>query len=119
MYSVEMTGIVKRYGDLAAVDHVDFCVSQGEVHCLLGENGAGKTTLMKILYGMTKPDEGQVKIDGTEVSIRTPQDAIRLGIGMVHQHFQQAPVMTVAENIVVGQENQPFFHFSSLQIKSQ
>ena len=112
MYSVEMTGIVKRYGDLAAVDHVDFCVSQGEVHCLLGENGAGKTTLMKILYGMTKPDEGQVKIDGTEVSIRTPQDAIRLGIGMVHQHFQQAPVMTVAENIVVGQENQPFFHFS-------
>lgn len=112
MYSVEMTGIVKRYKELVAVDHVDFGVKQGEVHCLLGENGAGKTTLMKILYGMTKPDEGQIRIDGSEAVIRTPQDAIRFGIGMVHQHFQQAPVMTVAENIVVGQENQPFFHFS-------
>lgn len=112
MYSVEMKGIVKKYGELTAVNQVDFHVRRGEVHCLLGENGAGKTTLMKILYGMTAPDAGQICIDGEEVRIKTPLDAIRLGIGMVHQHFQLAPVLTVAENIIAGQEKQPFYYYS-------
>jgi general nucleoside transport system ATP-binding protein len=87
-----------------ANDRVDFELRRGEVHALLGENGAGKSTLMSILYGLYSPDEGEVEIDGESVEIHSPSDAIARGIGMVHQHFMLVPVMTVAENIVLGAE---------------
>ncbi|MEA4875464.1 ABC transporter ATP-binding protein [Anaerorhabdus sp.] len=104
MNSVEMIDIVKQYPHVKAVDHVSFSLSQGEIHSLLGENGAGKSTLMKILYGMTAMDEGSIRIDGKEVKIKSPKDAIDLGIGMVHQHFMLSPVMSVMENIIVNNE---------------
>jgi general nucleoside transport system ATP-binding protein len=87
-----------------ANDRVDFDLRRGEVHALLGENGAGKSTLMSILYGLYSPDEGEIEIDGEGVEIDSPSDAIERGIGMVHQHFMLVPVMTVAENIVLGAE---------------
>lgn len=104
MDAVVMKQIVKQYPLVTAVDHADFCVEKGEIHSLLGENGAGKSTLMKILYGMTRPDEGEIWINGTKQAVKDPYHAIQLGIGMVHQHFMLAQVMTVTENIVVGSE---------------
>lgn len=104
MNSVEMIDIVKQYPLVRAVDHVSFSLGQGEIHSLLGENGAGKSTLMKILYGMTVPDEGEIRVNGEPVKIKSPKDAIRLGIGMVHQHFMLSPVMSVTENIIVNHE---------------
>lgn len=104
MYAVEMKGILKQYPSVKAVDGANFILEKGEIHSLLGENGAGKSTLMKILYGMTQPDEGIIKIQGQEVKITNPKQAIELGIGMVHQHFMLVPVMTVIENIIVGSE---------------
>lgn len=105
MYAVEMRGITKEYPLVRALDQVDFFLREGEILSLLGENGAGKSTLMKVLYGMCRPDAGEIRIKGEKADIRTPKQAIDLGIGMVHQHFMLIPVMTVAENIVVGQEN--------------
>ncbi len=102
--ALEMRGVTKRFPGVLANDNVDFALDKGEIHCLLGENGAGKSTLMNILYGLYYPDEGQVFLDGKEVQIAGPTDAIRLGIGMVHQHFMLIPVMTVAENIILGTE---------------
>ena len=99
---MEMIGIVKRFPGVLANDHVDFSVHSGEVHALLGENGAGKSTLMRILYGLYRPDEGQILIDGLPVNIESPHDAIRLGIGMIHQHFMLVPTLTVAENVALG-----------------
>jgi simple sugar transport system ATP-binding protein len=98
-----MKGIVKRFGDLTALDHVDFSLEQGEIHALLGENGAGKTTLMRILYGLYSEDEGQVSINEKPVLIHSPKDAIKLGVGMVTQHFTLVPTLTVAENLVLGE----------------
>lgn len=100
--ALEMRGIVKRFGELVANDGVDFSVSPGEVHALLGENGAGKTTLMRILYGLTVPDAGQIRLGGEAVDIRSPRQAIAAGIGMVTQHFSLVGPMTVAENLVLG-----------------
>jgi simple sugar transport system ATP-binding protein len=100
--SIEMRGITKRFPGVLASDHVDFDVKSGEVHALLGENGAGKSTLMKILYGMYHPDEGQILLNGKPVSIASPNDAINLGIGMIHQHFMLVPTLTVAENVALG-----------------
>jgi simple sugar transport system ATP-binding protein len=102
--ALTLKGITKKFGSVVANDRVDFDVVRGEVHALLGENGAGKSTLMSVLYGLYKPDEGEVLVDGNPVEIESPSDAIALGIGMVHQHFMLVPVMTVAENIVLGQE---------------
>src|SRR5215212_11465659 len=85
--SLELRGISKRFPGVLANDHVDFDVRSGEVHALLGENGAGKSTLMKILYGMYRPDVGEILINGKAATIASPNDAINLGIGMIHQHF--------------------------------
>ncbi|HVW19154.1 MAG TPA: ATP-binding cassette domain-containing protein, partial [Solirubrobacteraceae bacterium] len=102
--ALELRGITKRFGAVVANDGVDFALARGEVHALLGENGAGKSTLMSILYGLYTPTEGEILVDGEPVQIGSPAKAIELGIGMVHQHFMLVPVMTVAENIVLGQE---------------
>ncbi len=99
---VRMEGIVKRFPGVVANDHVDFDLLPGEIHALLGENGAGKTTLMNILYGLYQPDEGEVYVKGRKVKIRNPRDALRLGIGMVHQHFLLVERHTVAENLALG-----------------
>jgi general nucleoside transport system ATP-binding protein len=101
---LELKGITKRFPGVVANDSVDFDLRRGEVHALLGENGAGKSTLMNVLYGLYQPDEGEIRVNGKPVSIRSPKDAIDLGIGMVHQHFMLIPVMTVAENIVLATE---------------
>jgi general nucleoside transport system ATP-binding protein len=102
--ALELRGITKRFGRIVANDGVDFDLRRGEVHALLGENGAGKSTLMSILYGLYRPDEGEVVVDGETVTIDSPSRAIDVGIGMVHQHFMLIPVMTVAENIVLADE---------------
>jgi simple sugar transport system ATP-binding protein len=99
-----MRGITKRYPGVVANDHIDLDIHPGEIHALLGENGAGKTTLMNVLYGLARPDEGEILLDGEPVRIAGPHDAIARGISMVHQHFMLVPVLSVAENIVLGQE---------------
>ncbi|MDH4334622.1 MAG: ABC transporter ATP-binding protein [Chloroflexota bacterium] len=100
--ALELRGITKRFGDLVANRSVDFDVVGGEVHALLGENGAGKTTVMRIAYGLTHPDAGSVLVEGHEVAIRSPRDAIAAGIGMVTQHFSLVGPMSVAENLALG-----------------
>jgi general nucleoside transport system ATP-binding protein len=102
--AVELRGIGKRFPGVIANDDVSFRVLPGQVHALVGENGAGKSTLMKILYGMQRPDEGTILVDGREMHFRSPKDAIAAGIGMVHQHFMLAGNLTVLENIVLGSE---------------
>ncbi|GAA3718882.1 ABC transporter ATP-binding protein [Nonomuraea antimicrobica] len=102
--AVELEGITKRFPGVVANHDIRITVQPGTVHAIVGENGAGKSTLMKILYGMQKPDEGTIKVNGVEVSFRTPSDAIGVGIGMVHQHFMLADNFTVLENIVLGAE---------------
>jgi len=104
-----MVGITKRFPSVIANYKVDFELRAGEIHALLGENGAGKTTLMNILYGLYRPDEGRIFFEGREVKIRSPKDAIRLGIGMIHQHFRLVPSLTVAENVALGLGEAKFF----------
>ena len=101
---LQLQGITKRFGALTANDHIDLDVAPGEIHCLLGENGAGKSTLMNILYGLLRADEGRILLDGVEQHFTGPGDAMRAGIGMVHQHFMLVPVFTVAENLMLGHE---------------
>jgi simple sugar transport system ATP-binding protein len=102
--AIEMRGVTKRYPGVVANDGIDLDVRPGEIHALLGENGAGKSTLMNILYGLATPDVGEILIDGQPVAIQSPSDAIARGISMVHQHFMLVPVLTVAENILLGDE---------------
>jgi general nucleoside transport system ATP-binding protein len=101
---VEMRAVTKRFGSFTANDQISVTVEPGQIHCLLGENGAGKSTLMNVLFGLLHPDEGQILIDGQPVSFSNSGDAVRAGIGMVHQHFMLVPVFTVAENVVLGFE---------------
>ena len=99
-----LAGITKQFPGVLANDDVNLTVSEGEIVALLGENGAGKTTLMNILYGLYRPTSGTVSIDGKPVEFHSPGDAIKAGIGMVHQHFMLVPVFTVAENVILGDE---------------
>ncbi|MBO5657735.1 MAG: ABC transporter ATP-binding protein [Agathobacter sp.] len=101
---IAMKDIVKKFGDFTANDHINLTVHKGEVHAILGENGAGKSTLMNVLYGMYKPTSGTIEVEGKEVSMSSANDAIALGIGMVHQHFMLIQPFTVTENIVLGVE---------------
>ena len=101
---LQMRGITKRYPGVVANNQISLDVKAGEIHALLGENGAGKTTLMNVLFGLARPDEGEILLEGNPVQIADPADAIARGIGMVHQHFMLIPVLTVAENILLGAE---------------
>jgi len=99
---LELRGITKRFPGVLANDRVDLTVERSEVHGLLGENGAGKTTLMKVLYGLYQPNEGEIRDKGRPIELRSPKDALKLGIGMVHQHFKLVPTLSVAENVILG-----------------
>ena len=102
---LEMQHIMKIYSNgVVANEDVSLELKKGEIHALLGENGAGKSTLMKVLFGIETPDQGKILLNGKETVIRSPQDAIEKGIGMVHQHFMLVPSLTVAENIILGVE---------------
>ena len=102
--ALEVRNITKRFPGVVANDQVDFVLREGEIHVLLGENGAGKSTLMNIIYGLYSQDEGEFFLNGKQVEINNPHDAIKMGIGMVHQHFMLVPVFTVTENIILGDE---------------
>ncbi len=102
---LEVRGLTKRFPGVLANDHISLKVHRGEVLGLLGENGAGKSTLMNLIYGLYTPDEGEILVNGEPVRIKDPNDAIRRGIGMVHQHFQLVPVLTVTENVMLGNES--------------
>ncbi|HLY25584.1 MAG TPA: ABC transporter ATP-binding protein, partial [Aggregatilineales bacterium] len=101
---LELKDITKRFPGVVANDHISLTLESGEIHALLGENGAGKTTLMNILYGLLHPDEGSIIVRGQEVRLSSPREAIKLGIGMVHQHFMLIPPFTVTENVMLGDE---------------
>ena len=113
---VELRGITKRFGSFTANDRIDLVVEPGEIHCLLGENGAGKSTLMNVLFGLLHADEGEILIDGQPVQFANSGEAVRHGIGMVHQHFMLVPVFTAAESIVLGFE--PTRSFNRLDHKT-
>lgn len=103
---LQMNHIMKIYSNgVVANEDVSIELKKGEIHALLGENGAGKSTLMKVLFGIESPDEGQILLDGKETQIRSPQDAISKGIGMVHQHFMLVDSLTGAENMMLGLRN--------------
>ena len=101
---VQMSGIVKRFGETVALDAVDFTAARGEIHGLLGENGAGKTTLMNVLSGLYRADRGRIALDGADVSIAAPSDALAHGIGMVHQHVELIPNFSALDNVLLGRE---------------
>src|SRR5438270_1274531 len=106
--AVAMVGIDKGFPGVVANKAVDFSARWGEVHALLGENGAGKTTLMSILAGLYRPDAGQIRINGEQVTLNSPRDAIAHGVGMVYQHYRLVASQTVAENLLLGLPNVPF-----------
>ena len=105
---IEMQGINKQFGQVQANDSVDFTLQRGEIHAIVGENGAGKSTLMKILYGLYQPDTGEIFVSGSRVNIPSPRRAMRLGLGMVQQHFTLIPVFTALQNIVLAKEPRKF-----------
>jgi ABC-type uncharacterized transport system ATPase subunit len=113
---VELKGITKRFGSFTANDQINLVVEPGEIHCLLGENGAGKSTLMNVLFGLLRAEEGEILIDGKPVNFANSGEAVRSGIGMVHQHFMLVPVFTAAENVVLGFE--PTKSFNRLDHKT-
>src|SRR5512145_913823 len=103
-----MKGIVKRFPGVLANDHADFELRQGEIHALLGENGAGKSTLMNVLAGLYSAEAGIIKVKDQEVHFHSPKDAIKAGIGMIHQHFMLVPSQTVTENVLLGMDEPRF-----------
>ena len=103
--AVRLRGIGKRFPGVIANDDINIDVRRGTIHAIVGENGAGKSTLMKILYGVQPPDSGTIEINGATVSLHSPADAIKSGVGMVFQHFMLADNFTVLENVVLGAEN--------------
>ena len=117
---LELRDITKRFGEVLANDGVSIRVEPGTIHAIVGENGAGKSTAMRIAYGFYTADSGEILIDGEVRAVRTPHDAIALGVGMVHQHFMLVETMTVAENIVLGAEpvSAPSTMFSATVIGS-
>ena len=117
--SIELKGITKKFGALVANDSIDLKVARGEIHAILGENGAGKSTLMNIVYGLVNADSGKVLVEDKEVIINEPADALKYGIGMVHQHFMLIPVFTVAENIALGREQSKGGFLSLDEIKKK
>jgi len=118
-YAIELRGIVKRFPGVVANDGVDLKVRRGEIHCLLGENGAGKTTLMRILYGLYRPDAGEILLNGTPIMFHSPRDALAHRIGMVHQHFRLVPTLTVEENVLLGlnEGTGPFLNLRKVRAK--
>lgn len=116
---LELRGVSKSFGNLIANDQINLKVGKGEIHAILGENGAGKSTLMNIVYGLLQPDSGEILVDDQIVKIFEPSDAIKHGIGMVHQHFMLIPVFTVAENIALGREKSKFGIMSLTEIKEK
>src|SRR5215470_3024646 len=102
---LEVRGITKRFPGILANDHINLELHKGKVLGLLGENGAGKSTLMNLIYGLYAPDEGEILVNGQVVHIKNPNDAIAVGIGMVHQHFQLVPILSVTDNIMLGNES--------------
>ena len=107
-YAVQLKNITKTFGSVVANNRVDLNVRRGEILALLGENGSGKTTLMNMLSGIYRPDKGQIFINGTKMYIDSPEDAKKLGIGMIHQHFKLIEKFTAADNIWMGVEKEPF-----------
>ena len=105
---LEMKNIVKTYGRVVANDNVSIDLNEGEILAIVGENGAGKSTIMKILYGLEKPDSGEIYVKGKKVVFNSPSDAMKMGIGMVQQHFMLFPPMTVTENIVYNNEQRKY-----------
>ena len=103
-FAVEMRGITKRFGEVLANDQISLAIPDRSIHAIIGENGAGKSTVMNILYGFYAADEGAILIDGEQREINGPGDAIKLGLGMVHQHFMLVEPLTVTENIILGAE---------------
>jgi len=118
-YAIELRGIVKQFPGVVANDGIDLMVRRGEIHCLLGENGAGKTTLMRILYGLYRPDEGEIILNGQQVQMTSPRAALNHHVGMVHQHFRLVPTLSVEENIVLGLDEGtgPFLNFRKTREK--
>jgi len=118
-YAIELRRIVKRFPGVVANDGIDLKVHRGEIHCLLGENGAGKTTLMRVLYGLYRPDEGEIILNGQPVQMTSPRAALNHHIGMVHQHFRLVPTLSVEENIVLGLDEGtgPFLNFRKTREK--
>ncbi|MDR2538465.1 MAG: ABC transporter ATP-binding protein [Bifidobacteriaceae bacterium] len=113
---LELKGITKNFGDFRANDNITFTAESGKIHALLGENGAGKTTLMNILFGLLRPDAGEILIDGVVQKFSGPNDSMASGIGMVHQHFMLIPVFTVAQNLILG--NEPVKSLGVIDIKT-
>ncbi|MDZ4803773.1 MAG: ABC transporter ATP-binding protein [Candidatus Eisenbacteria bacterium] len=101
---LRLSGLTRRFGPVMACDQVDLTVEAGTIHGLIGENGAGKSTLMRLVYGLERPDAGSMEVDGQPVTIRSPREALALGIGMVHQHFQLVPTLSVLDNVLLGAE---------------
>jgi len=118
-YAIELCGIVKRFPGVVANDGIDLKVHRGEIHCLLGENGAGKTTLMRVLYGLYRPEEGKIILNGQHVQMTSPRAALNHHVGMVHQHFRLVPTLSVEENIVLGlnEGTGPFVNFRKTREK--